>query len=104
MLIIGAVGVIRNAIDVFYPNYYYPNKIELQQRYSRDNKDMDAKEIEKAIEEEQERERMNQRNREVRQLAESCALLLVAGPVYLYHWRHVRRIEDMEDHEETEKV
>ena len=102
MIILGTVNVIRAAVTFFYPqpNWYGP--LDARLRYLNElnqYKDMNPKITEKitetTIEEqlqfEQQRQEKQQRYDRARQLAQALSLLLVATPIYLYHWRQIQR-------------
>lgn len=97
MLIIGAVQVVNNVVDLALPaEPYRPSMVEMAERhrqapggeplYSRE-------ELQQMADEEAERMRRDQRRNNIRNLIGSLALIGIAAPVYLYHWRQVRRAE-----------
>ncbi len=80
MSIVGAVNLVRSTVELIYPDPGY---------YA-----VGAKEPGVSEEEQQRREqaaRESQRRQAVLGLVGSGTLLLVAGPLYAYHWRRVQR-------------
>jgi hypothetical protein len=79
--IFAAVNVVRSAVELLYPDPGYYGF------------DAPAKEPGLSAEEQRRREqaaRDSQRRQAVLGLVGSGTLLLIAGPVYVYHWRRVQ--------------
>ena len=89
MVIIGTVQVAGRVLDLAFPEEPYPAVLE-RPRPTPPDAELDSFEETRAREEAH-RVRQ-QRRRDVRDLLASLALVLVAAPVYLYHWRRVRRL------------
>jgi hypothetical protein len=82
MSIFAAVSLIRSTVELLYPDPGY---------YAYD---VPAKEAGTSAQEQQRRERAardSQRRQVVLGLVGSGTLLLLAGPLYVYHWRRVQR-------------
>jgi hypothetical protein len=98
MTIVGTVQIVDRALDVAMPGLYGSSEFELRQRFEMPHRaDMappppNEAQIRQMVIAEQERER----NRALRSMLGSIALVLIAFPVYLYHWRRVRRSEMLE--------
>ncbi|SRR5690554_4266305 len=97
MIIIGIVGAVRNALDLALPEVpHRPSAADMYQRYPRPAAEQGTElpftreELEAMAEEEAETFRRQAVRRAIRSLIGSLALVLVAAPVYLYHWRRVR--------------
>ncbi len=89
MLIVGTVNLIRAGVDFFYPDPgYYPGPVELKMRY--ENQKVEPEVIEEQVKLEVEREQQRQKHWRIKRLAESFAMLVVAAPIYLYHWRRIQ--------------
>ena len=101
MVIIGTVQVAGRILDLSIPDEPYPPVVE-RPRPAPPGEDGES--VEESFEETRAREQAfhmrQQRRRYVRDLLGSLALVLVAVPVYLYHWRRVRRLDDpaFDDH------
>ncbi len=100
MMIIGASQVVFRGLDLILPREPYgPTVSELEMRYTRPN-DPDAKpqytreELEQMAREETERNARQQRTNALRGLLGNLALVMIAAPVYLYHWRRVRHTKE----------
>ncbi len=84
MAIVGAVGIARGAVDLAYPD---PGYYGFDAAYGPDGKSTLTEEQQAARRRDAE---ASQRRQAVVGLVGSAALLLVAGPVYGYHWRRVQ--------------
>lgn len=84
MAVVGAVGVVRDAVQLAYPD---PGYYGLEPAYGPDGKGRLSDEERR---EQQERMEASQRRQAVVSLVGSAALLLVAAPTYAYHWRRVQ--------------
>lgn len=94
MVIIGGVQVVNHVLDlVMPPDPYRPTRLELAERASNRPQSEYApspEQLEEQAQQEVERQRRDQRRGAIRGLIGSLALIFIAGPVYLYHWRKVR--------------
>lgn len=104
MMIIGVVRAVENTLDLAMPEEpYRPSVVDVYQRTVRpplsppDTSEVpfSREELEQIADEEADRMRRQTQRRALRNLIGSLALILVAAPVYVYHWRRVRR--DVED-------
>ena len=83
--IFAAVQLVRSAVGLAYPDpgygyYGYPPRV-----------DGSGQEISQAeLQRQEELARDSQRRQEVLGLVSSGTTLLIAGPLYLYHWRRVQ--------------
>ncbi len=96
MVIIGAVQIVYSVMDLLYPVSYSMTTVEEMDarlnagRAPGDTLRLSRADLEKRVDAEQAREENRERRRAVRSLFGNIALLLIAAPVYLYHWRQVR--------------
>jgi len=100
MIIIGSVQLVRNTLDLVFPEEHYRmTPIDAYERYQRPGGNAAVEtpytreEIEQMAEEEAARGERQARRRALRNLLGNLALILIATPVYLYHWRKVRAVE-----------
>ncbi|HEX7069283.1 MAG TPA: hypothetical protein VF190_00690 [Rhodothermales bacterium] len=103
MLVFGSVNIVNHALNLILPPpTYSPSAIDLYERMrvrpvnpdqpgtAATSDTLSAETVERMAEEERVRmEKMQLRN-DVRSLLHSLALVLIAGPLYIYHWRRVR--------------
>lgn len=101
MMIVGGVQVVRSTLDLFFPEEYYRmSPVDVYDRYPQTRTDGTAdapftrEELIQLADEEADRMRQQARRRALRSLLGNIALLLIASPVYLYHWRKVRADEE----------
>jgi hypothetical protein len=87
MVIVGAAGVVRTAVELAYPDPgayfdpYAPVKVGGEM-------------TEADIEEQQRRWQAQSTRQGVLDLAGNIALVVIAGPLYLYHWRKIEIEKD----------
>jgi len=95
MLIIGTVQIIDAAVDFIYPdpNSGAPPYYEMKARYKDANQDLTKEELQKLMEEERQRAIKSQKYYRIKRLVTSTSLIVVALPVYLYHWRKIQKAE-----------
>lgn len=92
MVIVAAVGLVRSTVELIYPDpgYYYSEPIK--------------EGADGLTQEEIDRQRQQQEEQSRRQailnLVGNGAMLLVAGPLYVYHWRKIE-VEHAEQPEIT---
>lgn len=97
--IFAAAQLVDTIAEMFYPYpEHTPSKIELYQMKERMNSDsIDNETIKQWVEEERqirtEREIKARQHRFAKELARSLAFLIIAIPLYIYHWRRVRNFE-----------
>lgn len=99
MVIIGTAQAVRNTLDLVLPtDPYTPSALDLRERYgprpgvAAEDPAYTREELEEMAREEAERQRRQQHRNDLRNLLGNLALVLIAAPVYVYHWRHVRRL------------
>ena len=82
MVIVAAVGLVRSTVELIYPDpgYYYSAPIVKGGTDERSQEDIDA---ERKSQEDQ------SRRQAILNLVGNAAMLLVAGPLYVYHWRKI---------------
>ena len=84
MVIVGAANGIRSAVELFYPDpgyfgyYAEPIKVEGESGLT-----------EEQIAEQEELAKAQSRRQGVLSLAGNLAMVFIAGPIYLYHWRKI---------------
>ncbi|MCK4261174.1 MAG: hypothetical protein KAX49_19525 [Halanaerobiales bacterium] len=99
MCIFAITGLVNTIADMFFPYPpYTPSKIELLKNPKVLESDIsDNQKIQQWVEEEQqmikERETQQKRHQIARDFSRSISFLLVAFPIYLYHWRRVIKFE-----------
>lgn len=91
MIIIGTVQLIQATTDFIYPPpSYYPDKTELIMRNKAQNIEMSPQQLEEQVKLEREKWERSQRYNSIRRLINGFSLLVVATPIYLYHWRKIQ--------------
>jgi hypothetical protein len=78
-----AVSLVRSTVGVFYPDPGYYG-------YFPDPASPDGGMSDEEIQRQEELAKDSQRRQEVLSLVGSATTLLIAGPVYVYHWRRVQ--------------
>ena len=78
MVIVATVGVVRSTVELIYPDPGY---------YSAPVKDDGLSEEE--AQKQQEYQEASSRRFAILNLVGNAAMLLVAGPLYVYHWRKI---------------
>lgn len=93
MMIVGTVQIIQSVVDFAMtpPKEFAPKTVRYEELSK--NTKMTKEEIDKQIKEEEARFEENQRYYRIRRLIENLALIVVASPVYIYHWRKIQRTE-----------
>ena len=87
MVIVAAVGLIRNVVELVYPDPGYYDEPRVV--------DGEPPETDPEIlERDRERRLATERRWTILSLVGNTAMLLVAGPVYLYHWRKIEAEPD----------
>jgi hypothetical protein len=102
MVLIGAVQVVHRVLDLALPREAYaPSRIDLYERFRGrmqtgpgEEVPYTRAELEQMAREEAARFQREQRRNDLRNLFGSLAMVVIAGPVYLFHWRKVRRDGD----------
>jgi hypothetical protein len=94
MTIVGTVQVVQQGLDLAMPGLYGATDWEMRQRFAGPRvPDGPAQPTDQEIREMVQLEQSRERGRALRGLLGSLALILIAAPVYVYHWRRVRRME-----------
>lgn len=83
MILGGIIFTVQNITDVVFPTNYYNGPIAAQKSGNLSAKDK------KAIQEEQKTMQANQRTESKKSVAKSIAVVLVALPTFIYHWRKI---------------
>lgn len=80
MVIVAAVNAVRATVELIYPDpgYYYAEPIK-----------GDEGPTQEEIEKQNEMQLAQSRRQAVLSLVGSAAMLLIAGPLYMYHWRKI---------------
>jgi hypothetical protein len=78
-----AVSLVRSTVGLFYPD---PGYFGYYEPLDRSGDGLSEDEIER----QEELSRDSQRRQEVLSLVGSATTLLIAGPLYVYHWRRVQ--------------
>jgi len=111
MSMFGAIQVVQSALNIVLPSdVYRPTPMEIYERMRpRTNAATDTTEafsrddLQRMADEESERFRTSQLRSDLRRLLGSVALIVIAAPVFLYHWKRVRDREKSShfDHSHT---
>jgi len=94
MVLYGTVSAFEAAFEFFFqpPDIYGPSVLEMKLTQSGQVADQDTlKELARI---EQERTERNMRYNNLRRVFNSLATLSVGLPVYMYHWRMIKRKEN----------
>ncbi len=91
MVIVGAAGTVRTAVEFIYPDpgaYFDP--------YMKVKGESGLTEAE--FEEQQRLQQAQQQRQAVLNLVGNIALVVIAGPLYVYHWRKIElELDEAED-------
>ncbi len=94
MVMLGTVQIIEATIDFVYPApVWSAGPLEIKARLEGEQRSADPELVKEQIRLERERAELQQRHDRARRLGRSLALLVVALPVYLYHWRAIQQGE-----------
>lgn len=100
MMIVGGVQLVRSALDLTFPEEHFRmSPMDVYERYQRppagagNDAPFTREELIEMADQEASRMERQARRRALRSLIGNIALLLIAAPVYLYHWRQVRHDE-----------
>ena len=89
MVIIAVVGLVQNTVRLLYPDVgYYETPVKV---------DGESEMTEEEIQRQQEHQAELARQQAIYQLVGNVAMLLVAGPLYIYHWRKIE-VEHGDEH------
>jgi hypothetical protein len=95
MVIIGGVQVVQRTLDLLMPpEPYRPNLVEMHRGPAGIDTLYSLEELERRSDAQVEQERARMRRDALRGLLGSLALVLIAAPVYAYHWRQTRTAPD----------
>jgi len=88
MMIIATVSLARAVVELVYPEpgVVYPVRLAVP-----DESPAAAEVDEKQLQEQHEAQRRSAQRRAVISLAGNATMLLVAGPLYRYHWRKIEK-------------
>jgi hypothetical protein len=90
MVIVGAAGTVRTVVEFIYPDpgggMFYPSKTEPAKL---------AGEIAE-FEKQEALQRAQSTRQSALNLAGNLALVIIAGPLYVYHWRKIEGELDLE--------
>ncbi|MHB8171777.1 MAG: hypothetical protein ACYDG6_09560 [Thermincolia bacterium] len=93
MLIVGTVQVIDAGVEFIYPDPNVGVTPYYEKEMAKNNPTLTKEEIQKIQAEEKQRAIASQKYWQVKRLITSFSLILVAFPVYLYHWRKIQKVE-----------
>lgn len=97
MVMLGTVQIIGATINFVYPApVWSPGPLEIKERLEVERRNADPELVKEQIRLERERAELQQKHDGARRLGSSLALLVVALPVYLYHWRAIQQGERLE--------
>ena len=87
MILSGTIFTVQNVTDVLFPSNYYsypqPAPIEKAGTITAEDK--------KIYEENQKIQEENQKNESKKNVAKSIAIVVVALPTFIYHWRKIEK-------------
>lgn len=84
MVIVGIASAVRAAVEIIYPDPGYYGEVPLDE-------DGEPMYSEQEWVKEQELQRKSERRYAIISLVGSLSYVVVAGPVYLYHWRKIEK-------------
>ena len=95
MVVIGTVSAVGNVLDLVMPEEMYrPTAMDYMHRMNPEaegeGSPFTREELEQMAEQEAQRNERAARRRAVRGLIGNLVLILIAAPLYAYHWREVR--------------
>ena len=99
MVIVGAVNTVRAAVDVILPSpdnigrYYMTTPMEAKFVDGEYRDLFDPEVVEKELTRQSTINRKNSVNQSIKNLMGGVFLILVAAPVYIYHWRYISSLE-----------
>lgn len=94
LVILGLVQAAGAAIDLVFPEpIRHPPFLHLRPQVGPDGERIGRQEIEAEAARQEAHQRRYQRRRAVKSLAIHGTLLVVAAPLFAFHWRRVRRRE-----------
>ncbi len=85
LILIGLIFTIQNLADLLFPTNYYYDTLPIDK-----NRQM-TEEEKKAYEESQRKSEQNQRTERSKNVAKSTAVVIVALPSFIYHWRKIEK-------------
>jgi len=85
MILFGLIFTVQNLTDVLFPTGYYYDP------YPLDKEGTMTEDMKKQYEESRRRNEENQRAENKKNVAKSVAVVLVALPTFLYHWKKAER-------------
>lgn len=94
LMIVGAINLTRTAIASLTPTVYEDDRFTFEQQNLElwENK-FGPELVERETSRHQEISRINYKRSLVRDLVSSLAFIVIALPIYLYHWRKIPRLE-----------
>jgi hypothetical protein len=88
MIIIGVIFTVQNITDVIFPTNYYYESIAIDKTGNLSEEDKKIYEENQKINEE------NSKINSKKSVAKSIAVVIVALPTFVYHWRKVEKEKD----------
>lgn len=80
MVIVAVVGLVRSSVELLYPDPgFYPEPVKVE----------DGGLTEEQIKDQREQQEASSRRYAILNLVGNVAMLVVAGPLYVYHWRKI---------------
>ena len=83
MVIVGTVGIVRSTVELLYPDpftYYGEKPVDQNNKPVMSDAEWEAQ---------QEAQKASQTRSAVLSLVGNVALVAIAGPLYVYHWRKI---------------
>ena len=104
MMIVGTVQFFQGVVDFVYPNpvpdTFYPEYRTKYEDMAKNNPKISDEEIEKIMAEDKKlaeeariRAQESQEYYRIRSMVNNMVLVMVALPVYMYHWRKIQKAE-----------
>ncbi|GAV24958.1 hypothetical protein ciss_08910 [Carboxydothermus islandicus] len=98
MIIISGTKLVNSILDIIYPVNYSYNTPLIKDRYPPDMlknyPNITQEDLAKALEQEKAFNQNNTRYHRYRGFFDALSLLVIAAPVYLYHWRWIKKLEE----------
>jgi glucan phosphoethanolaminetransferase (alkaline phosphatase superfamily) len=93
MMIIGLIFTVQNITDVLFPtSYYYYESVPAEKTAGLTEDELKKYEEEQRIyKQNQEINARNQRTDSMKNVAKSIAVVIIALPVFIYHWKKVEK-------------
>jgi len=89
MIIVGLISTVNSLTDLIYPSDYYDTRIYYGEMEEKSG--LSKEEFEATRKKEIEMNNQNQHNSRQKRVFNSLAMVFVAFPFYIYHWKKVQQ-------------